>query len=450
MSQALAGSLRELCGDLSTRHPQLVPAVGRIAATLDEPLRLAVVGRVKTGKSTLVNALVGRRVAPTAAGECTKVVTWYRFGSPDRAVVITTDGRERHLPLVDGHLPADLGVDPTRVRRVEVFLQSAALRTKTLIDTPGLASATTAVSQDSAAEADALLFLVREADRLDEVAFWREFADACGPFASAGVNVAAALSHADLTGDGQQDPFPLAAGLAARLAADHHRVLAGVVPVAGLLAETARTGNLTDHDARALAALATADPTRLRLALAGHLPPGELPVEGRHLDSLAQRLGAYATLAAPHHARDARALLDWLDATSGVAVLERLIADELESRATLLKSARALAALAKVVRGIPRAEAAVEAAGLDPVAHPVRELVALQRLRADDPDSPALDALLEQLRTPPFTRELTPAEWARRAGLAQAEATMSLTPVEADAWRVLARSFQRRAVEEER
>ena len=45
---------------------------------LDEPLRLAIAGKVKAGKSTLLNALVGEQLAPVDAGECTKVVTWYR------------------------------------------------------------------------------------------------------------------------------------------------------------------------------------------------------------------------------------------------------------------------------------------------------------------------------------------------------------------------------------
>jgi len=47
---------------------------------LDGPLRVAIAGKVKAGKSTLLNALVGERLAPTDTGECTKVVTWYRDG----------------------------------------------------------------------------------------------------------------------------------------------------------------------------------------------------------------------------------------------------------------------------------------------------------------------------------------------------------------------------------
>ena len=53
---------------------------GRLATRqrLDEPLRVAIAGRVKAGKSTLLNALVGERLAATDAGECTRIVTWYR------------------------------------------------------------------------------------------------------------------------------------------------------------------------------------------------------------------------------------------------------------------------------------------------------------------------------------------------------------------------------------
>ena len=59
---------------LEVARPELQPTVYSVIAGLGEPRRLAIAGRVKAGKSTLVNALVGRMVAPTRAGECTKVV----------------------------------------------------------------------------------------------------------------------------------------------------------------------------------------------------------------------------------------------------------------------------------------------------------------------------------------------------------------------------------------
>ena len=51
-----------------------------LADRLGGPLRVAIAGRVKAGKSTLLNALVADRLAPTDAGECTRIVTWYADG----------------------------------------------------------------------------------------------------------------------------------------------------------------------------------------------------------------------------------------------------------------------------------------------------------------------------------------------------------------------------------
>jgi ribosome biogenesis GTPase A len=65
--------------------PQAGGQVKQIADRLGEPLRIAIAGRLKAGKSTLVNALIGRRVAPTAAGS-----TWCAATAPAPACRWTT------------------------------------------------------------------------------------------------------------------------------------------------------------------------------------------------------------------------------------------------------------------------------------------------------------------------------------------------------------------------
>ena len=90
---------------------------------MDEPLRVAISGKVKAGKSTLLNALVGEEIAPTDAGECTRVVTWYRHGHHPRITLHPLDGPPRQLPVnrVDGALVIELdGVRPDAVDRLTV------------------------------------------------------------------------------------------------------------------------------------------------------------------------------------------------------------------------------------------------------------------------------------------------------------------------------------------
>ena len=70
----------------ATSRPLSTPSSER----LDEPLRVAIAGRTKAGKSTLLNALVGERLAATDASECTRIVTWYRHALGYRVVAGAT------------------------------------------------------------------------------------------------------------------------------------------------------------------------------------------------------------------------------------------------------------------------------------------------------------------------------------------------------------------------
>src|SRR5919112_4924113 len=145
----LSSRVADLCAEVGHRLGGATQAqVADVRRRLGEPLRVAIAGRLKAGKSTLVNALIGRRVAPTAVGECTRVVTRFRYGPADRVDVVRRDGSRHSRPLDDdGMIPQRLGVPPGTVAYVDVTLTSAKLRELTVVDTPGLASADGAVSR---------------------------------------------------------------------------------------------------------------------------------------------------------------------------------------------------------------------------------------------------------------------------------------------------------------
>lgn len=453
--------------------PALVPTVDAVRMSLTEPLRVAVAGRIKAGKSTLVNALVGRLVAPTAAGECTRVVTWYRYGSPDRAEIVRRDGYR--VPLAfDGRLPEELGMPVEEIDHIEVHLQAGALRHLTLIDTPGLATTTTvneaatrrALLGDSAAssravgQADAVLFLFREAERSDEVEFLRDLQASFGELGASAVNTIGLLSHADLFGAGPfsgEDPFVIAAERGRQLALDRAGELGEVIPVAALLAESARTGRLRESDARQLAALTGVNVTALRLADQLGPPPG---IDAEALARLFKILGPYGVAEGRKRAvAGAGPVLEWMSTVSGIAAVEELIRSRFLRRAQVLKADHALAALEQAALGLPNERqvlAALEQARLDPDLQPLRELRALGLLARLDPNNPLREKLarvvdaqsdLQRLGLPddPHTRHLGPAELAALAreqgAAAQATAGFAVTPAAAEAARVLARSF---------
>ena len=94
------------------------PTLERLDQLFDEPLRIAIAGMVKSGKSTLLNALVGQRLAPTDAGECTKVVTWYGHGPRYEVTAVDHQGRRHPLRFERGaELEHRAPFDPTLLPR---------------------------------------------------------------------------------------------------------------------------------------------------------------------------------------------------------------------------------------------------------------------------------------------------------------------------------------------
>ena len=182
---------------------------------LAEPLRLAIAGIVKAGKSTLLNAIVGERVAATDAGECTRLVTWYRHATTRSVSVVARDGTSTRLPIhraAAGHFAFDLNLPVDDVDRVEVGWPAPALKRVVLIDTPGIASlspgttarATGFLAPDEAAPAaDAIIYLLRRLHPAD-MRFLAAFRDTAAG-SSRTVNAIAVLSRADEIGSGRID-----------------------------------------------------------------------------------------------------------------------------------------------------------------------------------------------------------------------------------------------------
>jgi len=283
----LSARVAALCDEVGPRiGPAAQNQVLGVRRRLDEPLRVAIAGRLKAGKSTLVNALIGRRVAPTEVGECTRIVTQFRYGTADRVDVVRRDGGRTSLPLDDaGMIPQRLGVPRAEIGYVDVTLTSDHLRDLTVLDTPGLASTNTSVSagahrflfeaaaapfddnidDDSAgaiAGAEAIIYVFTQSVRDDDLRALEAFRSVSARLASNPINSLGLFNKVDKLVGGAADPWPVVGPLAADQSTVLRRVVSEVVPIVGLLAETTEAGRLTAADCEALRALAG-------------LPPGE-------------------------------------------------------------------------------------------------------------------------------------------------------------------------------
>jgi hypothetical protein len=374
-------------------------------ARLDEPLRVAVAGRVKSGKSTLLNALVGERLAPTDAGECTRIVTWFQDGHTYRVEVHPRGARPRQARFTrdEGVLEIDLGgIPPDDVEQLVVTWPSRALRRGTLIDTPGIGSLTEALSRrtwdlltvedDEEVPADAVLYLMKHL-HANDVEFLRAFQDTEVSRPNP-INAIGVLSRADEIAVGRIDAMASAHRIADRLSTDLkvRRVVQAVLPVAGLLAETAAT--LTEDEAgrlRRIAALPPAEVDELLLSadrFVGSRP--DLGITSTDRQALLGRFGIFgirlgSTLIRQLVVGTATELSAQLRERSGLDDLQGVLRSLFFERREVLKSRSALLALAGLVRVEPRPGTEQLAAEVEQIiasAHPFNELRVLSAVRA--------------------------------------------------------------------
>ena len=96
----LGGTIQAYRGDPAYRQrPEVHNELDRIGRRLNQPIRIALAGTLKAGKSTLVNALVGEDIAPTDATEATRIVTWFRHGPTPKVTANHRGGRRSNVPI---------------------------------------------------------------------------------------------------------------------------------------------------------------------------------------------------------------------------------------------------------------------------------------------------------------------------------------------------------------
>jgi replication fork clamp-binding protein CrfC len=414
------------------RRPDVHDELVRIGRRLNEPMRIALAGTLKAGKSTLVNALVGDTIAPTDATEATRIVTWFRHGPTPRVTANHRDGRRSNVPITRG--PGDQGLtfdltrlDPDDVLDLDVEWPAAELVGSTIIDTPGTSSLSRDVSArtlrllvpaDGVPRVDAVVFLLRTLNAAD-IALLKQIGELVGGSAGA-LGVIGVASRADEIGAGRIDAMLSAREVATRFTSEMEKtgICQAVIPVSGLLALTART--LRQSEFVALEKLAAVEPSDLTKAMLSvdrfAREDSSLPVDAPTRAALLDRFGMFGIRIAIAVLRagigDSVALADELLERSGLIALRDVIDQQFAQRSDLLKAHTALLALRRFVQVNPVYAGRQILADVDPLladAHPFEELRLLSQLRSrpttlNDDEMASLRRLIGGSGTDPASR----------------------------------------------
>jgi ribosome biogenesis GTPase A len=144
---SIAGVLRTLLGisGSGTRndslHEKLISLEQKLASN---QLHLAVLGQMKRGKSSFINALMGAEILPTGVLPVTAVITEIKYGLTPEAIVLYTTGAREQVglgTLAEYITESSNPGNKKQVAAVEIaypspFLESGII----LIDTPGIGS----------------------------------------------------------------------------------------------------------------------------------------------------------------------------------------------------------------------------------------------------------------------------------------------------------------------
>jgi GTP-binding protein EngB required for normal cell division len=133
--------------EIVTRHGlvEFRPRISALASRLeDDSLEVALFGRVSSGKSSMLNALLGVDVLPVGVNPITAVPTKLRYGKELRAAVSFGDGRSEAIRIEElASLVTEQG-NPGNLRNViRALVEVPSPRLKPgimLVDTPGLGS----------------------------------------------------------------------------------------------------------------------------------------------------------------------------------------------------------------------------------------------------------------------------------------------------------------------
>lgn len=333
---------------------------------LNKPLRVAVVGVIKAGKSTLLNALMGEKLVITGNVETTYTPTWFKYGRIPGITVKLEDGRTVEGSLEDiSYWTVRNSGNPEldKVLYVQIKSNNPILKDIELIDTPGLASSHIKdsdntlkfvglnknvmddITMNEASLADAIVYAFSRGMGTSDEDILRAFQ---GPlFTNATpINAIGVLTKVDdYWSSGYEKPLEGGRKIVNNYKSNERvrSVLYTIIPVIGRLGEN--KNYIDDRDKEILTGLSRLDPLRFRKLLLSEERFCEkvyedIPILTADREHIWKKLGQYGVFLAVsslQNGRKAEELGKILYEGSGIEDLMKLIKQHFGNRAYLIK-----------------------------------------------------------------------------------------------------------------
>lgn len=337
---------------------------------LQQPMRVAIVGLIKAGKSTMMNALLGENIVPTGNVEATFNVNIFRYSDSPSLKVHFKNNRPsetKSFPELKAlTLRAKENSDYLNsIKYIEVFYRNQILKNFNLVDTPGLKSfyqddsqntieflklhgeELTKVTQAEAQGADAVLYLFSHSLAMEDKEAVEMF-QGQGVNQATPINAIGVLTKVDIYSSDPNVSEPMEAGrkICTRLSAhpQARNIFYTINPICGLLALGAQT--LTNEDWEILTKLAQLPPERMN-SLIGNVQRfceriyEDIPVPPSQRQKLFDRLGQYGVQLAYNLIKSGintpEKLTKELLNHTGIPQLRELILSHFGHRALLIK-----------------------------------------------------------------------------------------------------------------
>ena len=141
----LIDNFKELCSNYSFLKSNYLYNIEKLEQKLSQPCVLAIAGRVKAGKSSFLNALLGEDLAKIGDTETTATINYFKGGKPldptHPIKVVWESGNETYVDK--SFMDSLQGRDDETLKRaqgikwLEYYIDIPELREITLVDTPG-------------------------------------------------------------------------------------------------------------------------------------------------------------------------------------------------------------------------------------------------------------------------------------------------------------------------